>query len=312
MSIITKDGFFFFESFNKPLSLILDKRIDEIIEYVNVNEIKSLTIQPNLYDILPKGDCQNNILSDIANTDFLEHVPKISEISFKDIKDCNLSGLYHLKNLRSLTIANTVNNPSINERVDFSKFDGLEELFVDWFDKGFDISKNQKLVTVSIHKYYPQSLDFSELQLPKSIKNIELIRSNIQTLKGIESNSIEKLEFYYCPRLKSLYGISALSGQLHRLMIENAKQLTAYDSLYDCKLLDSVVFVNCGNIDSLKRIKMLKNLSHFVLEKTVVNDGNMENLLAIDRVAFTNYKHYNCKCKSLNNDDWGYKIMRIL
>ena len=75
MSIITKDGFFFFESFNKPLSLILDKRIDEIIEYVNVNEIKSLTIQPNLYDILPKGDCQNNILSVKVHKVVVRHLP---------------------------------------------------------------------------------------------------------------------------------------------------------------------------------------------------------------------------------------------
>lgn len=306
MSIITKDGFYFFDSFNSGLSMILDKRIDEIIEYVNLHDVKSLAIQPGLHDVLPKGEQPDYILSDIAETGFLEQMPNLNEIAFIDVKDCNLDGLYCLKNLRSLTIANDVNNPSKNLRVDFSKFKNLEEINVDWFDKGFDISKNDKVVSVSINKYRPQSRDLSELPLPKSISNLELVQSNIQSLDGAPDNSIEKMELYYCPYLETLNGIRAFSGHLHRLMIENARHLSDYDEIKYCKALESVVFANCGNIDSLNWVKALEKLSHFVLDKTVVNDGDMRNLLNIEKVAFTNKKHYNCKCKSLKGEDWKY------
>ena len=311
MSIISKDGFFFFESFNKPLSLILDKRIDKIIEYINVNKIKSLTIQPNLHDVLPKEKCQNYILTDITETDFLEHIPNIIEIAFLEINNCNLSGLYHLKKLRSLTIANAVNNPSTNLRVDFSKFDKLEELYIDWFDRNFDISHNQKLSTVSIHKYCPQSFDFSELRLPKNIRNIEIVQSNIHNFNGLKGNFIERLELYYCNKLESLKGIRYISDKMRRLMIENAKHLTEYEEIIYCKNLESVVLVNCGNIDTLSWVKYLEKINHFVLEKTTVNDGNMNYLLSIDKVAYTNKKHYNCKCYRSKRDDWSYSISPI-
>lgn len=309
MSIITKDGFYFFDSFNGRLSMILDKRTDKIIEYVNLHYVKSLVIQPKLHDVLPKGDHPDYFLSDITETGFLQQMPNLSEIAFIDVKDCNLDGLYCLKNLRSLTIANDVNNPSKNLRVDFSKFKNLEKINVDWFDKGFDISRNDKVVSVSINKYRPQSRDLSELPLPKSVRNIELIQSNIQSLDGATDNSIEKMELYYFPYLETLNGIRAFSGHLHRLMIENARHLSDYDEIKYCKALESLVFADCGNIDSLNWVKALEKLSHFVLDKTVVDDGDMKSLLHIEKVAFTNKKHYNCKCKFHKGGDWKYIIV---
>ena len=59
MAIIFKDGFCFFELSNKHISLIMDKRIDNIIEYVNLNNIESLTIQPNLHDVISEKMFKN-------------------------------------------------------------------------------------------------------------------------------------------------------------------------------------------------------------------------------------------------------------
>lgn len=47
----------------------------------------------------------------------------------------------------------------------------------------------------------------------------------------------------------------------------------------------------------------------FCFGKTVVEDGDMKNLLTIDKVAFTNKQHYNCKCRICKRADWGYEIV---
>lgn len=52
MSIIKKDEFCFFENQKKPLSIIFDNRVEEIVRYVNDNAIHSLTVQPMLHDVI--------------------------------------------------------------------------------------------------------------------------------------------------------------------------------------------------------------------------------------------------------------------
>lgn len=307
MSIIKNDGFYFFEWNNgQKSSLIMDNRVEAIIEYVNSHNILSLTIQPSMHDVI---DCPDVILREITDIGFLERMPNLTEIAIMDVTDCDVGGLYSLKNLRSLTISNCTNNTSKNVHVDFSKFDKLAELSTDWFDKGFDISKNSELVSAAIYNYRPQNQDFSELPLPKNIKNLELVQSNISSLNGAQCDSLEKLELFYCPKLETLNGITAFSRHLQRLMIENAVHLTGYEDIACCKSLESVVFANCGIIGSLNWVKSMEKLSHFVLEKTVVEDGDMKNLLTIDKVAFTNKQHYNCKCRIGKRADWGYEIV---
>ena len=286
----------------------MDQRFDDIIEYVNINNIESLTIQPYLHDVISHEIICKNLLEDVKNIDFLERMPNLTEIRLIDVGKCDISGIYSLKNLKRLTVVNAKSSQHNNIRVEFNRLPELLELNIDWFSNGFDISTNPKLQNLILRKYCPQSGNFSELPLPKRLSKIELVQSNIKNLIGINSNTLESLKLSYCSKLNSLDGIKSVSNQLHDLIVDSAKYLTDYYEIKHCQELQKIVFVQCGNISSLNWVSSLHSLSYFVLEQTLVADGDMSNLLNIDKVAFTNKKHYNCKCVVSSNEKWRYKI----
>lgn len=310
MAIIFKDGFCFFELSNKHISLIMDKRIDNIIEYVNLNNIESLTIQPNLHDVISEKNVQECLLSKISEVGFLEQMPSLSEIRLIDVEQCDIKGIYFLNKLKKLTITNSQNNPNKNVIVEFNRFSKLEELNVDWFSNGFDISENTELKTLLIRKFWPKCGDFSVMRLPNKLSKMEIVQSNIQNLMGIHSDTLESLELSFCTRLTSLRGINAISRQLNKIIVDSATHLSDYTEINHCQALQSIVFVQCGDMMSLDWVGSLPNLSHLVLDKTTVTIGEMRNILNIDRVFFTNKKYYNCKCVvSPNNGNWRYKVV---
>lgn len=311
MAIIRQDGFCFFDLGNKQRSLILDNRIEDTLDYIKEKNITSLTIQPMLHDVVTDAVEKGFLISGISNLDFLARIPDLKELRLIDINPCNIDGIYSLKKLSSLTISNAKNDPKKNIRVDFSRMNALVELNIDWFDDGFDISRNEELETVSIRKYNSLNCDFTELRLPEKIKRLELIRSNIKCFHGLCSNTIEYLECSYLPMLGTLEGIEHASKCLKSLMIENAKRLNNYDGITKCLYIQDLVLVKCGDMHSLNCIRPLKKLNRVVLDKTIVTDGDIMPLMQVKKVAVTNKPHYNCKCviSTNTNKEWRYALV---
>lgn len=311
MAIILKDNFCFFELYNGCTSLIIDNRIDEIVDYVNSHDIDSVTIQPMLHDIMPyKGMCKY-LLTDVLTLDFLKRMPSLTKVRLIDVNSCNASGLYYLKNLTHLTVSNANNNPRKNIRIDFRKFERLTELNTDWFSEGFNVSSNNNLKFLCVRKYCSTTKNFTELQLPKHLTNLEIIQSNIKNFMGIKCSELKNIEISYCAQLSSLDGISAIASKLNSLIVENARSLTDYESIKSCRLLQNVVLVSCGNIATIEWVKHLPELSRFILDKTTVIDGDMRGLMSVDNVIFTNKSHYNCKCIFSLNGVRKYKIIPV-
>lgn len=114
-------------------------------------------------------------------------------------------------------------------------------------------------------------------------------------LDGLKMSSGEKIECYYCRNLESLKGIDDVSATLKRLMIENSKKLLDYDPISKCTELNSLVFSKCGDMSSLSLLSSLSKLTHFCMLETTVKDGDISQLLSIEKVAITNKQHYNYK-----------------
>jgi hypothetical protein len=104
-----------------------------------------------------------------------------------------------------------------------------------------------------------------------------------------------KIECYYCRNLESLKGIDDVSATLKGLLVENSKKLLDYDPISKCTELNSLVFSKCGDMSSLSLLSSLSKLTHFCMLETTVKDGDISQLLSIEKVAITNKQHYNYK-----------------
>lgn len=300
MAIIRKDAFCFFDEsthLENTLTLIVDNRYDLIEKYIIDNNITSISINLNFTLSLEYGISKDNLLKVFPNEVFFSRISTlIKYLYIGNFKLSDIKGIQYLKNLETLSIGYCENNKTSEDTdIDFSKFPKLKYLYTPWFSKSFDLTCNEELEILVIYGFAPKSKNLTSLQLPQSLKCLELVRANIVDFKGLKMILGEKIECYYCRNIESLEGIDNVSKTLKRVMIENSKKLLDYDAISKCTKLESIVFSKCGDIPSLSVMSSLSKVQHFVILETNVIDGNIRPLLNIEKVAITNKPHYNYK-----------------
>ena len=300
MAIIRKDAFCFFDEsthLENTLTLIVDNRYDLIEKYIIVNKITSISINLNFTLCLEYGISKDNLLKVFPDETFFVRISSlIKYLYIGDFKLSNIKGIQSLQNLETLSIGYCENNKTSGDiDIDFSKFPKLKYLYIPWFSKGFELTCNKELESLIIYGFAPKSKNFTSLKLPQSLKCLELVRANIVNFDGLEMPLGEKIESYYCRNIESLKGIDNVAKTLKRVMIENSKKLLDYEAISKCTKLESIVFSKCGDIPSLSLISSLTQVRHFVILGTNVIDGNISQLLNIEKVAITNKSHYNYK-----------------
>ena len=305
MAIIRKDDFCFFDEtthLENALTLIVDNRYDLIEKYIIDNKITSISINLNFTLCLEYGLSKDNLLKRFPSEAFFSRISGlIKYLYIGDFRLSDIKGIQYLQNLETLSISYSEGNKtSENTYIDFSKFPKLKYLYTPWFSKGFELICNKELESLIIYGFAPKSKNFTSLQLPQSLKCLELVRANIVNFDGLEMSSGEKIECYYCRNLESLKGIDNVSATLKRLMIENSKKLLDYDPISRCTELNSIVFSKCGDIPSLSLLSSLSKLKHFCMLEITVKDGDISQLLNIEKVAITNKQHYNYKLTPSN------------
>ena len=173
-----------------------------------------------------KAIVDNNIDSVVFNRYFcgrrigkLDFIKDISSI--KRVRICNddfdIDSLYYLNDLEELILSG-------KQRLDYSRFSKLRVLSIR--------HPGPYIFPDSIQKLYIWHMKLKELTLdsirfPKSLQELYLYWTDIQSLEGLSSN-LKTFGIYMSRNLRSLKGLSASADTLQKLEIENCPHLEDY------------------------------------------------------------------------------------
>ncbi|MDR4891001.1 MULTISPECIES: hypothetical protein [unclassified Chryseobacterium] len=281
MSEIIRSDFHFSKD-GKTMAVRGGDNLKDEIEYIKAENIISVSIN------------SDSIVKDLNFFDEIDFIEKFYISKY----DMDYSGIYKLKNLKSLDV---IYREAIKPNIDYSQFKKLEYLSINWYDKEIDLSENKHLKKLVIWKFKPKTKSFSYIKLPTSLENFEITESNIQSLDGLVLLSLKSFEGHYCSKLTSLDGLIKSSDNLQSFILESCGNLTNYNDLKYCKNLEKIILTRCGDMESLSWLKPLKKVKHFAFLYTKVIDGDVSLCSGIKYVAFTNSRNYNHKMEEFND-----------
>ena len=159
----------------------------------------------------------------------------------------------------------------------------------------------QRLRRLKLSYYNPQSQDLSELPILQNLESLEIIKTNIQTLSGIEKfNHITKFELYSAPKLVSCSALLSLSNSLTNVSFQLCKKVEDFEALGKIKKLEKIMLTDSGKIGTLAFVKELPDLKFISFVGTNIVDGNISCCRKIDFVGFDDKRHYSHKMRDLS------------
>ncbi len=278
--------------------VIEDLRLQDLLEYLNNNEIKSayITYMRN-YEFLKQ--CQN-----------LEHVTVELQVSPRDYYILEMKGkflfkkydcepFYQLKKLKSLSIHDMEEPYILSEfKVDLSQFPKLEEYLGD-AQNIENLEKAKQLKSLWLNCYKEESL--TKISALENIDTLKLISSKIKSLAGCEN--FKKLQCLYLHYNRSLSDISALrclKHSLKALRIENCAKINDFSPLEELEELELLELSGSNKIPNLSFIKKMKKLKTFLFSVEIL-DGDLTPCLDLEYVfCGKGRKYYNLKNKDFS------------
>lgn len=187
MITIREDGFYqVTDHAHVPCVGIETDRLSDCIEGFSRNEFKGVYCSP--YHRFSS--------SDLA---FLSDLPWIEAVLLSDTNLADITGLYRLKNLKYLR-GNAKRPP-----IDFSKLSSLKTLVIEpvSLDKGIEsLSQLEKL---HLRNYRPRTKDFSLLNIPKTVTNLQLDWVSFNSLEALpDLPNLKYLTIIHCKNLTDL------------------------------------------------------------------------------------------------------------
>ena len=244
-----KDGHQFFRKTGKISDFLGDRlvinplTIDEAIDYINSNNINTITINPSKHTV--------------NDLDFLTEINSIEGLYLLQ-NNLDLSPINELKNLRVLHV------DKVDSKIDFNNFPNLQVLGTT-YSKSIDKIKNcKKLFWLWLDSFKQENLDMlSDLD---DLMHLHLHKTTIVDLKGIEKlKNLVELHIDGATKLQSLSGLSPSNLNLEFIDIFNAKRLTDYESLSNVKTVKRLIFTKTGDGEYLDYIKHLDNLEELII-----------------------------------------------
>jgi len=274
MAIKKINGFKFYIDNDENKTLIIESsRLEECLDYLKAEKIESISI--NRFHGYK-----------IDNLDFLKKCAFIKKISISD-KISDFSGIYNLKDLNRLLVSDN------KHAIDFSNFNNINEISIDWHSNHKNLTKCLKLEKLSIWHYKPKKKNIHELPNIENLKELAITQSTIKTLDGIEKyKNLESLKVHYSSKLETISCIQNLSETLKTLWFEVSKKIKDKEQVVLLNNLNLLAYINCGEIPSIDFINKLKNLKDFRFVDTNVLDGDISPCLNLDYAGFLKKKHY--------------------
>lgn len=235
-------------------------------------------------------------LENIDDLEFLTEFPLLLYLEVISDKPVNIAPIESLHNIRGLHIADPKNG------LDFNKFPHLEIFIGKWHEKNQNLESCRDLRSILISNYNSKTKDFSELKNIVRLENLDIICSNIESLKGIETlKDLKNLMIAYAPKLKNISDITKTN--LREIEFANVKKIEDYRFLSNLEYLRKIILDNCADIEDINWISYLNNLDFFTFMKTNIVDGDLDSLLHLPNLRYVgsfNKKHYNLKIEEIN------------
>lgn len=281
---------FFTTKGKKGVLFIPPKYLKEGIKYARENNMRAIRISPGIYaDELdtPPVDLEFQAFDYFCELDFL-HIDN----NFNIGKVSGIDSLYNL-NIRKLIL-----EKNINFSLDFEKFKHLEHLYVTETSRLSLFRFPSSLKELCITNF--KSLDLSKLSTLINLLRLELRKSKIISLQGLEScRKLEKLIIFSAPSLQDISVINQLKIKYLRLEKCPKLNIESISQIYSNSLLDMSLFMKIENLNFLSNYPNLEKL--FFSE---VTDGNLNPILdsSLKYISFSSdKKHYSHKMKQLND-----------
>ncbi len=273
-----------FKEENKEFLSIDSKHPIECMEYAVKNKIRNILIRKH-------QGFETNTIEFLRNyADFVEGL----FISSEFISDIHI--INSLQNLRILRI-----DKFDGTKLNFSLINKLTELSMEWPIKIQGLCDLTNLEVLKIWKFRSKSDDIAELSCLSKVKELHIIQSGLNSLRGIENlQNLKTLNLAVLSKFKNLKNITLIHSSLEQLYFENCKRLSGFENLVLLKKLIQLSFVDCNSIPSLEFINQLPKLRRLNFSKTLIVDGDISPCKNLSEVFFTNEKGYNIKNYELN------------
>lgn len=275
-----RDGFKFASGpLNRNVIIIEDQRIDDYVNYINQNDIRSIYFNSGYYHL--------------DNVDCLERLQNIETINI-GAAISNFDGLYRSNEGIKILLLGDITGP-----IDLIRMKSVEEMAIEMNKHILNLEKCTQLKELRIWKYKKNNL--IELSGLANLNSIAITQSSLVSLDGCNRmNGLEQVELNYMSKLEDLNQLAELVDTLKVLRIESCKKID-FDFLHRLKNLEKLSLIDSGSIPNLSFVKNLPKLKFLVFSKTNVIDGDLSYCEGIEYVAFDNKKHYTHKSKDFGS-----------
>lgn len=282
MAIIEKEGFKFLDGLQSEYIVVESSRITDYIKYINKNKIKAAFLS-NLYYFA------NGI-------NFLQECNFLEKLSITSSSIENYDGLSYLQSLEDLILEEP------KGKVDLTCHTALKRLAADYNKNIIGMEQLKGLKELSLWHYKPKSRDLSGISGLDSIKELEIIQSNINSLNGCGSLlKLERLKFAYLSQFRYIDELEKIKKSLKILDFDCCKKIENHEYVMCLNNLEKLRYYKCGNIKTINFISNMPNLKEFVFMGTNVVDGNLKACAGLEYVAFTNKRHFSHKMSDFRN-----------
>lgn len=273
MGIRKVNGFKFLDGLSSDYIVVEDNRIEEYIDLINRENIKSVSVNSLYYK---KDEIR-----------FLEKCPRLEKINVVSDKIKNFTPLYNLQFLKNLIIEEP------DGEVDLSLLHQLEELRMRWNKHVKGLDKCVKLKTIALRKYKPKSNDLEEISGLREIEELILTQTRITSFAGWGGlPKLTKLEINYDSKLECIDELEKNSATLKSLRFYSCKKIKNHEYVTCLKELELLSFNTCGEIPSIGFIRELPKLKSFIFVDTNIVDGDLSSCIGLEHVGFFDKKHY--------------------
>ena len=246
----------------------------------------------------PLGKYRGLRVSGIADLSFLSDFPDLLYLELVDQPKVKTAALAELSNLRGLRIETP------GSGIDFRWFPLLEVFVGDWHPDNQNMQQCRELRQLRAWNFKPKSKDLSELGGIVRLEWLALVKTNLQSLAGIETlEDLRYCEIAYAPELATLIALSAGQLQLRQFELSHAKKIASYLPLADCRWLRHLKLSSCAPLADLKWLRPLQRLDFFSFVETPVLDSDLRPLLQLPELRYAgsmNKKQYNPRIDDLN------------
>jgi len=224
----------------------------------NLVEIEGGLAAGNVDGVLVKKPSEEN-LGLLFNSAIVQGTCRI--VVLQGLTEAALNGFALLARLEE------VSADDIRSSIDLSRLPNLRTITLYWRENILQNAGVSGVQCLRVWKYKSRTQNLTPLPEFPMLRRLELNQSPIHSLFGINKyRHLEYLEFNYLTRIEFLSELNL--SELRQIVATHCKKLSDHHQLAGCQNLETIRFLDCGAIQSLRFVGLLKRLKTLRLIRT--------------------------------------------